>query len=862
MKLSIPFGIDLGTTHSAAAVYLPGASHPLSFSDEHNRHVMPSAIGLSPAGDLVAGWPAIEGQFGPVTPLTSFKRRMGQRALLRLHDREFTPTEASGHLLSALTGRFSEQLRDREEGAELRLNRALITIPAYFDLPQVEATREAGELAGLEVIGLLQEPTAAAMYYSWKHQLNDGNFLVYDLGGGTFDVSVIRCIAGEYQVLGIDGDNHLGGDDFDRRLADLLRARLNQAGYALGTTLESEDDHLRFELLARHARVLKERLTDQAVAHLQVSEIFSDRQGQRVDLDLEVSRNDFTTSISDLLQGTLAACQRALHQSQEQAAVGLADIDYVLMVGGSTYVPAVQEAIAAALCGPGISRATAPLSDEPEMCVALGAALHAATLGRVRIEGERADIALELEDLPAAPGDPLSGQMELSPEKDAHALELHAPGGEVLARAPLRRHAPGQWNFFLPGYPGGLSERPRAVAVDASGTPVASLTMWLPMRAAESLPAPAPTLSNPAVLSKAIFLEVVENGHPSRHMLVPRGAHLPTRATHRLLTADRSAAVVLRLFQERLPIHTLVLPLPEHTPVGTPLTLDLDVDEALRMSARGTIGPQDFWVRIDPPQAPAHLDWPTIEALLMRADQVGARLWGFEAERFADRVIPLVAGIEAAVHQDPVRLQALAHRLRGLLDDFAPRPTRVPGLTRVEATLNAIRRAVFRRGGTLQGLNQDDWRARLETLQAEVRRVWHEDDDRAWGQLADRIQAIYETVAQDDSRFLRTNPEAYARRVHEVLKLRAARLRQEIREFTRSPDPDERALQEPELLDIDAALAADIQAPLQSIGETANGAPMARHQEELEQLSLRLEQLDDRLQRVRTLGLLKRAEDA
>ena len=103
-------------------------------------------------------------------------------------------------------------------------------MPAYFDAPQVEATRKAGELAGLDVIGILQEPTAAAIYHTWKRRLDDGNFLVYDLGGGTFDVSILRCVGGEYQVLAIDGDNYLGGDDFDRRYAEHLRKQLVDEG--------------------------------------------------------------------------------------------------------------------------------------------------------------------------------------------------------------------------------------------------------------------------------------------------------------------------------------------------------------------------------------------------------------------------------------------------------------------------------------------------------------------------------------------------------------------------------------------------------------------------------------------------------
>ncbi|RDV38935.1 Hsp70 family protein [Bradymonadaceae bacterium TMQ3] len=860
MKLTPPFGIDLGTTHSSAAIYLPGAASPQTFDDGQGSQVMASAVGLSPAGDLLAGRPAFETRFGPTPPLTSFKRRMGQSDELQLGSRTLTPIEASGHLLSALVARFAGQLQGHIAQAELRLERALITIPAYFDVTQAEATRRAGTLAGLTVIGLLQEPTAAAMFYSWKHRLQDGNFLVYDLGGGTFDVSVIRCLAGEYQVLGIDGDNHLGGDDFDRRLAGLLRSRLNAAGYALGTRFDEPDDRLRFELLTRYARGLKEMLSTHDTATLELEGNFSDREGRPVHARVEVSRPEFEHAIGDLIETTLGACERALHQSGEQARVGLADIDHVLLVGGSTHVPAVQQAIARAFCGEGVSRAEHPLSDSPEMCVALGAALHAATLGRLRLESDAGGAALELVDIPSGPGEPLSGQVELARQGQPDALELRE-AAETLARAPLRSaHTPGVWNFFIPALPEGVSERPSATLVDGAGLPIASLPLWLPRRAPAERPAPTPALSNPAVLSRGIFLEIVKDGKPTRHALIPRGAHLPTRATHRLATADTSGAVVLQLFQDRLPIHTLVMPLPEHSAPGTPLTLELDVDETLSMSAKGTIGAQEFWVRIDPPRTPPELDWPQIEALMRRADIAARQFWGMEARRFEREVTPLITGIEVAVHQDPLRLQILARRLEALLDEFAPRAERIPGRGRVDATLDGIRRAVYYSSGDVQGISRDAWRARLDRLTSEVARVWDGPDDAAWRQLADRVQATYETVVQDEARFLRADPDGHARRMLDTCQSRMARVRLELREFALSGDAERRALQEREIDRLAQRLDAEVLVPLNAIKARADALPLTRQTDALEAIHVAIDHLELGLQRVRTLGLLKRQE--
>src|SRR6185295_18024314 len=180
---------------------------------------------------------------------------------------ELTPEEVSSKILLELRDRMRETLAQKplKSGAstlELPVTRAVITVPAYFDAPQVEATRRAGELAGLEVIGILQEPTAAAIYHTWKRRLGDGNFLVYDLGGGTFDVSILRCVGGEYQVLAIDGDNYLGGDDLDRRFAEHLRKDLAGRGYALELDVKgSEDDRRLFGAIVHLAQEIKESLS-------------------------------------------------------------------------------------------------------------------------------------------------------------------------------------------------------------------------------------------------------------------------------------------------------------------------------------------------------------------------------------------------------------------------------------------------------------------------------------------------------------------------------------------------------------------------------------------------------------------------
>jgi molecular chaperone DnaK len=232
-------GIDLGTTNSEIAWLPPSERDVVIFADRFGRRTVPSAVAWDEkASAFVVGHTARTKRGTAHPPVESIKRKMGQKTTVKIGTSDLTPEEVSAKILAELRDRMKETLARKPLKAgqttfEHPVARAVITVPAYFDAPQVEATRRAGELAGLEVIGILQEPTAAAIYHTWKRRLGDGNFLVYDLGGGTFDVSILRCVGGEYQVLAIDGDNFLGGDDFDRRYAERLRTGLVVWGAAL-----------------------------------------------------------------------------------------------------------------------------------------------------------------------------------------------------------------------------------------------------------------------------------------------------------------------------------------------------------------------------------------------------------------------------------------------------------------------------------------------------------------------------------------------------------------------------------------------------------------------------------------------------
>ena len=204
-------GIDLGTTNSEIAVYREG--RPLVLADDRGRVILPSVVGLSETGELLVGEEA-RNQFMlyPERTVRSIKRRMGTDARVRLGGREYTPQEISAMILSRL-----KEMAQRHLGGPVR--KAVITVPAYFSDTQRQATREAGEIAGLEVMRIINEPTAAALVYeAAQHQ--GKRILVYDLGGGTFDVSIVRIEGGVVEVISSHGNNHLGGDDFDHKIVE------------------------------------------------------------------------------------------------------------------------------------------------------------------------------------------------------------------------------------------------------------------------------------------------------------------------------------------------------------------------------------------------------------------------------------------------------------------------------------------------------------------------------------------------------------------------------------------------------------------------------------------------------------------
>jgi molecular chaperone DnaK len=360
-------GIDLGTTNSEVAALVDGKIEVLAADGEQ---IMPSYVGLSPEGQLLVGTPA-RNQYilYPERTVKSIKRLMGSDQRVRLGEQTYSPAEISALILHALKTRAEAAL-----GAPV--TRAVITVPAYFSDAQRQATRDAGEIAGLEVVRILNEPTAAALAYGADRQ-EDRTVLVYDLGGGTFDVSLVQVHGEITEVLASHGNTHLGGDDFDQLLLDFVHERFRAAG---GPDLRM--DRRAMSRLLHAVEEAKKRLSFEPYAQIR-EEHLAERQGVPVHLDLEVSRSEYEDLIRHLIEGTLDS----VHQALADAGKRPDQVDDILLVGGATRTPLISRLLEE-------KTGLVPRQDlHPDLCVALGAGVLAARLAGHDVDRVLVDIS-------------------------------------------------------------------------------------------------------------------------------------------------------------------------------------------------------------------------------------------------------------------------------------------------------------------------------------------------------------------------------------------------------------------------------------------------------------------------------------
>ncbi len=349
-------GIDLGTTNSCVAVF--EGSDPIVIPNPEGARTTPSVIAFSKTGERMVGQVAKRQAItNPDRTIISIKREMGSAYKKEIDGKSYTPQEFSAMVLQKLKA-------DAEAYLGSPVTQAVITVPAYFTDAQRQATKDAGKIAGLEVLRIINEPTAAALAYGMDKE-TDQKILVFDLGGGTFDVSVLEISDGVFEVLATKGNNRLGGDDFDQRIIDWI---VNKFKAENGVDLRS--DKMVMQRLKEAAEKAKIELSGMTTANINLPFITATAAGP-LHFDATLTRAEFDRLTADLVEGTMGPARDALRD----AGVSAGEIDKVLLVGGSTRIPAVQEAVKKLL-------GKEPFKGiNPDECVAIGAAIQGGVLG-------------------------------------------------------------------------------------------------------------------------------------------------------------------------------------------------------------------------------------------------------------------------------------------------------------------------------------------------------------------------------------------------------------------------------------------------------------------------------------------------
>lgn len=357
-------GIDLGTTNSCMAI-MEGGEVTVIPNAEGGR-TTPSVVAFSKDGQILVGEPAKRQAItNPERTIVSIKRKMGTDERIKIDEREYTPQEISAMILRKLK-------EDAESYLGEKITQAVVTVPAYFADSQRQATKDAGRIAGLEVLRIINEPTAAALAYGLDKE-GDQTIMVYDLGGGTFDVSILELGGGVFEVKATSGNTHLGGDDFDNRIVDWMVAEFKKE---YGVDLSK--DRMALQRLRDAAEKAKKELSSLVSTNINLPFITATESGP-LHLDMTLSRAKLEELIRDLVELSVGPVKQAL----EDAGLKPTDINNVILVGGSTRIPLVQETVRKIVN-------KEPRKDiNPDECVAIGAAIQGAVLS-----GEVKDVLL------------------------------------------------------------------------------------------------------------------------------------------------------------------------------------------------------------------------------------------------------------------------------------------------------------------------------------------------------------------------------------------------------------------------------------------------------------------------------------
>ena len=612
--ISKAVGIDLGTTNSAIAIMNPTDTDIVIHRDaKSRRETTPSCVWKNPkSGEIIVGHKAFSRVRTSPKPIRPIKRSMGDQIKVMLTDEEKSPEEISHYILAEMKRQIEVDVANfNTEQTNWIIDKADITVPAYFDLTQIEATKKAGEMAGFEVLDLLHEPTAVACYYCWRNKIENGVFLVYDFGGGTFDVSVLRSTAGAFEVLGISGNRRLGGDDFDFVLAENLRERILREGYSFELNAkEDPEDQLRLDILKFLAESVKKALSTSHEFLLPDTSRLRDKEGEMIIFSTEYSRQEVEILFKPIIERTIPYCFEAIEIAKEKAGISLADVDEVILSGGSTHVPLVREMVKKALCAdPDASEPRAkcsePVYNKVDTIVALGAAIRAAAVGGLAVYNPERTVRVCFR------GTGSTGKKETYIGGNVEAISenenIDLDGGRIRLMIPelgfddqANLKEGGAFKFTkIP-----LQESSENILTfevfDNTDNLVA--TAGRSISQTEEGKRPTGGSSSTAVLSKSIYIDVMREGREYRKELIPAMATLPRNEDFTFTHPGKTELIRLPLYERKRKIKEIRVPVPSSLPKGAPLEMNINIDQLSFITIKGKVGDTEFDAALELPK--------------------------------------------------------------------------------------------------------------------------------------------------------------------------------------------------------------------------------------------------------------------
>lgn len=551
------FGLDLGTTNSTASIIKNGKV-VFALEGKAKNKTIPSIVAVRRNGQEVVGTVA-KNEFyaGNPNAKKSIKREMGKQTVTTLNGTDYSPEEISSKIIN-----FCKECLISTIGNDPNVvyDKVVITVPAYFTLAQKDATRKAGELAGLEVQMLLEEPTSAAINYALQNNIQNGLFFVFDLGGGTFDVSILEKIENIPTVLATAGNNFLGGDNFDYILARHFLNHLSEIGADVDD-VEVDPDNTKFRCLMFAAENAKKRLSQEETIEINVPDVFKDNSGVELYIE-EFTRSDFNNLIKDKIEtDVIKECDKALKILEEKYGKTLEDVTHILFVGGSTKIPYVKEVIEKNYCVTANLREVT--SFEPDLSVSAGAGFIANSNGFVLTEDEKGievkmNAPYVIDGQIYITGNVVKGEVTkivINGKKESHDIDVMDDKSFMGVFDAKDYSEKCTYNFF------NNDECLDKVESDDNST--------------VDIIAPTP------VQNETIAVEIIdiEKGSIEKFPILESGAFLPSETTEYFKINEYSSKqVILPIWEGNRKIFNLVIDLPSNAKIGSKLSVTTSVD--------------------------------------------------------------------------------------------------------------------------------------------------------------------------------------------------------------------------------------------------------------------------------------------